>query len=87
MAVDNALAFIRLAETDRVLRQEIVALKGRTAIDGLVILGAQRGLVFTVEEYRAAVMAMADGELDEAALMAVLEEVGLGKNNPYKPAE
>ena len=79
MSVENALAFLKLAERDRTLRGEIGLLKGRAAIDGLVVLGAQRGLHFTVEEYRAAVVAMANGELDEAALAAVLDEVGLGK--------
>ena len=85
MSVENALAFIKLAERERSLRAEIGALKGRAAIDGLVSLGAQRGLTFSVEEYRQAVVNMANGELDETALMEVLEEVGLGKNNPYKP--
>ncbi len=86
MSVENAIVFLKLAERERGLRAEIGALKGRAAIDGLVALGAQRGLAFTVEEYRKAVAAMANGELDEAALAALLEEIGLGKDNPYKPS-
>jgi len=85
MSVENALAFLQLAEREQSLRAEIGALKGRAAIDGLVVLGAQRGLHFTVEEYRSAVVALANGELDDEALAAVLEEVGLGKDSPYKP--
>ncbi len=85
MSVENALAFLKLAGRDGVLRQELGALRGRAAMDGLVALGLQRGLVFTAEEYREAVAAMASGELDEDALKGVLEEIGLGKDNPYKP--
>jgi hypothetical protein len=85
MSVENAVAFLKLAERERGLRQEMAGLKGRTAIDGLVHLGAGLGLVFTAEDYRGAVSAMANGELDESALTAVLEEVGLGKDNPYRP--
>ena len=86
MSVENALVFIKLAERERGLRAEIGQLKGRAALDGLVSLGVQHGLDFSVAEYRAAVAALANGELDEAALTAVLEEIGLGKDNPYKPA-
>jgi hypothetical protein len=79
MSVENALAFLKLAERERALREQIGRLKGRAAIDGLVTLGAGYGLSFTAGEYREAVVAMANGELDDAALAAVLEEVGLGK--------
>ncbi len=85
MSVESALAFLKLAERERTLREEMRALKGRAAIDGLAALGARRGLDFTAEEYRAAVVALANGELDEAALAAVLEEIGLGKDNPHTP--
>jgi len=81
MSVESAFAFLKLAERDRTLREEIGLLKGRAAIDGLAALGARRGLNFSVQDYRAAVVAMANGELDEAALTAVLDEVGLGKGN------
>ncbi len=86
MSVENAFLFLKRAERDRTLRDEIALLKGRAAIDGLVVLGAQRGLAFTADEYRSAVVAMANGELDEAALHAVLEEVGLAKGRLQEPA-
>ena len=85
MSAENALAFLALAERDGALRREIGLLKGAAAIQGLVQLGSARGLLFSEEEYRQAVMLMANGELDDAALMAVLEEVGLAKGNPYAP--
>jgi len=85
MSVENALAFVKLAEQDHALRLEIGALKGRNAIEGLAALGLVRGLVFSADDYRNAVAVMAAGELDESALRKVLEEVGLAKGNPYQP--
>ena len=85
MSREHALAFLALAERDAALREEILLLKGPGAIEGLAKIGAARGLVFSAEEYRQAVVAMANGELDDAALMTVLEEVGLAKGNPYAP--
>lgn len=77
MSSSDALAFIAAVGKSPELQTQINGLRGRDVLDQLVLLGAAQGMTFTVEEYREAVVIMADGELSEAALDEVLRETGL----------
>lgn len=77
MSSSDALAFIAAVGQSPDLQTQINGMRGRDVLDQLVLLGAEQGLAFTVDEYREAVVTMADGELSEAALDEVLRETGL----------
>jgi GTPase len=77
LSSSDALAFIAAVGKSPELQTQINGLRGRDVLDQLVLLGAAQGMTFTVEEYREAVVIMADGELSEAALDEVLRETGL----------
>ena len=77
MSSSDALAFIAAVGQSPDLQTRINGMRGRDVLDQLVLLGAEAGLTFTVDEYREAVVIMADGELSDAALDEVLRETGL----------
>jgi predicted ribosomally synthesized peptide with nif11-like leader len=77
MAVDNALAFLAHLETRADLRARIAEFKGRNAIDALRRLAASEGFHFSEADYRAAVVALAEGELSDEALAETQREMGM----------
>lgn len=77
MSVDNALKFLALARRSPELRRRLADFHGREALTGLVAVAGERGLAFSEEEYRQAVVRSAAGELDADALNDVLDEIGL----------
>jgi predicted ribosomally synthesized peptide with nif11-like leader len=77
MSVEDALSFLRNAEDDFALQKQLMRLRGRTALDDLIAIAAERGYRFTVEEYREAIVAVSDGELSEESLKEVRREMGL----------
>lgn len=77
MSISDALAFIEAVEKSADLQTQINGLRGREVLERLVELGAKHGHIFTVDEYRAAVVSMAEGELSDDALDEVLRETGL----------
>lgn len=77
MSVDNALKFLALTRRCPELRRRLSEFSGRGALAGLVAVAGERGLAFTEEEYRQAVVRSAAGELDTDALNGVLDEMGL----------
>ncbi|MCC6143014.1 MAG: Nif11 family protein [Candidatus Hydrogenedentes bacterium] len=77
MSLDGAFAFLKLAETDEDLAADLARLRGREALVELTRIAAGRGLVFSVEEYREAVVQLADGALSDEALDEVRRELGM----------
>lgn len=77
MPVDDALKFINHVGHSPELRKRVEALKGVHAIRDMAVLAGQEGFRFTEEEYRAAVMVLAEGELSEESLNEVLRELGV----------
>ena len=77
MSVSDALAFISAVGESVALQEQINQLRGRRVLEQLVELGRERGFNFTEEEYRDAVVSMAEGELSDESLDEVLRETGL----------
>ncbi|HNY85310.1 MAG TPA: Nif11-like leader peptide family natural product precursor [Candidatus Hydrogenedentes bacterium] len=77
MSVENALKFLDMTRKSPELRRKLSGFKGREALSGLVALAGERGLAFSEEEYRQAVVKSAAGELDTVSLNGVLDEIGL----------
>lgn len=77
MSVETALRFLEFVATRPELQEQIAAFKGRTAIDSLRALAAGQGYDFSDEEYRAAIVKLAEGELSEEAIREVQRELGV----------
>lgn len=77
MSREDAIAFIKRVGQSAALREEVERYSGRGVLERLTALGAEHGFEFTAEEYRAAVVELADGALSEASLDEVLRESGL----------
>lgn len=82
MSQNDALAFINAAGQPGPLHDRVSALRGRGVLDQLCKMGEEMGLKFTPDEYRDAVITLADGELSDEALDEVLRETGLKPQNP-----
>ena len=82
MSLNDALAFINAAGQPGELQNRVAALRGRGILDQLCGMGEEMGLQFTPEEYRDAVVSLAEGELSDEALDEVLRETGLKPQNP-----
>ncbi len=76
MSEADATQFIRKIGASPDLQNTVNALQGKGVLSRLVALGAEHGLEFTEEEYRAAVVTLADGALSDEALDEVLREAG-----------
>lgn len=77
MSVDTALRFLEFVATQPELQQEIATFKGRTAIESLRALAAGVGFAFSEDDYRAAIVKLAEGELSEEAIRDVQRELGV----------
>lgn len=77
MSQEEAARFIALVGGSTELQAEVGGYRGAGVLKRLVTLGAQHGLRFTEEEYRAAVVELAEGALSDEALDEVLRETGL----------
>lgn len=77
MSEDVAIAFIAHVEKTPDLQVAIEGLRGPGVLKQLVALAAAQGYTFTEEEYRLAVVQLADGALSEESLDEVLRESGL----------
>lgn len=77
MSRSDALAFIAAVGQSPELQARIDALRGRSVLDQLAVMGRELGYEFTAGEYREAVVSMADGELSDESLDEVLRETGL----------
>jgi predicted ribosomally synthesized peptide with nif11-like leader len=77
MSVEHAHAFMAHARKSPELGLRIEALKGAQALDDLAVIAKEAGFEFTVEEYRAAVVDAADGELSDAALDQLARDLGM----------
>ena len=76
MSQAEAEQFIGQIGASEALQGEVALLQGKGALSKLVRLGADHGLTFTEEEYRAAVVAMTDGALSDESLDELLREAG-----------
>lgn len=85
MSVEQALAFLKHLELRDDLRARIAEFGGRGAIGALGRLAATEGFQFSEEDYRAAVIEMADGELSDEALEATQREMGLIEGGEEAP--
>ncbi len=77
MPKDEANAFIDHVRTDPPLQARINALKGADAIGKMASIALEAGYQFSEEEYRAAVVERAAGELSEESLEEVRRELGI----------
>lgn len=77
MPRSDALAFIAAVGKSPELQARLGRMRGREALEQLVEVGKEVGYVFTVEEYREAVVSLAEGELSDESLDEVLRETGL----------
>lgn len=73
----DALSFIAAVGQSPELQHQINQLRGRQVLEQLVEIGRERGFLFTVGEYRDAVVTLAEGELSDESLDEVLRETGL----------
>ncbi len=76
MSEANATQFIKKIGTSPELQEAVNALQGAGVLRRMVTLGAEHGFEFTEEDYRAAVVTLADGALSDEALDEVLREAG-----------
>lgn len=76
MSEADATRFIEKIGTSPQLQEAVNALEGAGVLRRMVALGAEHGFEFTEEDYRAAVVALADGALSDEALDEVLREAG-----------
>lgn len=77
MQEEQARAFIEFAGRTPAVQAELEKLRGPGVFQRLIEMGSRYGYEFTEEGYRDAVIAMAEGELSDAALDEVLRETGL----------
>jgi len=82
MSIEDALTFIDAAGQPGELQTRVGALRGAGSLDRLRALGEEVGLSFTIEEYREAVVKLAEGELSDAELEGVLRDSGLPNRLP-----
>lgn len=75
MSVENALAFLDESQKNAALRSRIAALKGPGTLKRMTIVAAEAGFYFTEDEYRMAVVELAQGELSEESLNSVLKDL------------
>jgi len=74
---EDASGFIDFVGQSPQLQDEIATFSGAGSMDRLVELGKQHGFQFSVDDYRQAVVELAEGELSDEALDEVLRESGL----------
>ena len=77
MPASDALAFIAAVGHSPELQERLDRMRGREVLEQLVEVGREFGHQFTVEEYREAVVSLAEGELSDESLDEVLRETGL----------
>lgn len=77
MPTSDALAFIAAVGHSPELQERLSHMRGREVLEQLVEVGREIGYQFTVEEYREAVVYLAEGELSDESLDEVLRETGL----------
>jgi len=77
MPVTDALAFIAAVGQSPELQERLNGMRGRDVLDQLVEVGRELGCEFTADEYREAVVSLAEGELSDESLDEVLRETGL----------
>ena len=79
MSQCNAALFIGRIGESPALQEAVSEFQGKGGLVRMVALGAECGLDFTEEDYRAAVVELADGALSDESLDEVLREVGLNQ--------
>ncbi|MCF6286404.1 MAG: Nif11-like leader peptide family natural product precursor [Candidatus Hydrogenedentes bacterium] len=79
MSQSNATAFISRIGESPALQEAVNGFQGKGGLAHVVKLGAECGFDFTEEDYRAAVVELADGALSDESLDEVLREVGLNQ--------
>ena len=77
MSQEEAVRFIAFVGESPELQAEIDSYKGAGVLKRLAALAGRHGFTFSEEEYRAAVVQLAEGDLSEEALDEVLRETGL----------
>jgi predicted ribosomally synthesized peptide with nif11-like leader len=77
MSRERALEFLACAATQPELQARLGALKGRTALDDLRGIAREAGFDFSEEDYRTAIVALAEGELDDEAIENVQRDLGI----------
>lgn len=76
MSEVDATQFIKKIGSSPELQEAVNAFQGAGVLRRMVTLGAEHGFEFTEEDYRAAVVTLADGALSDEALDEVLREAG-----------
>lgn len=80
MSEAQAHAFLDAVEADEKLRQRIETLRGAKAMRDLCDIAKEAGFSFGEQDYRDAVIARSDGELDDEALADLLREMSEGQS-------
>lgn len=70
------MAFIEHVGKTPALQTRVEGLEGKGVLARMVELGAAEGFAFSEEDYRAAVVDLADGALSDESLDEVLREAG-----------
>jgi predicted ribosomally synthesized peptide with nif11-like leader len=78
MSVENAIAFLGETEKNAALRKRVAELKGQGSLKRMAELAAGAGFYFTEDEYRMAVIELAQGELSDESLNSVLKDLKMG---------
>lgn len=75
MSIENAHAFLKESQQNATIRHQLAGLKGIGTLKRLTEIAATAGFFFTEDEYRAAIVELAEGELSEESLNEVIEEL------------
>ena len=83
MSIEAAQAFMHTARKTKALQQRLDALRGRDALNQLVAIAREAGFEFSVAEYREAVVLESGGELEDQALLDLLETLAEEQRQAY----
>lgn len=81
MSKNDAIRFLQEIHRYPKVQRQLKGLKGKDAIRDLTLLASSIGFHFTEKEYRAAVVALSDGELSPASLNNLIHEMGISQHD------
>lgn len=81
MSIENALAFLSETQQNAILRARVAGLKGPGALSRLVTVATESGFFFTEDDYRRAVVELAQGELSDASLDRVIQDMRISRRD------
>ncbi|HPO14801.1 MAG TPA: Nif11-like leader peptide family natural product precursor [Candidatus Hydrogenedentes bacterium] len=79
MSKNDAIRFLQEIHQHPKVQRKLKGLKGKDAIRDLIALAQTIGYHFTEKEYRFAVVALSDGELEAPSLDNLIRDMGLNQ--------